>query len=301
MADKIEGQQGGEPAGQSQAGGKAAGDSILGAGGHAGEGGTPPPGDGQPPAGDGTPPAGEGTPWSWAENIPGSGTPPPWFKADKYKTVDAQARAAVELEKKLGPAADVLGAPEESYALPDTAALEGLDGWQWNAEDPLLQSFQAAAKELGLSQKAHDTIVAHAARVMAEQDRAQQVALSEAITALGNNAPQRINQVRTFLTSKIGEDGFASLQAAIGTDVAAYQALEKVVAMASGDAQLSSGAGLQGPGFTREDIQAEQYKVFPEGHPLTGKRMYEHDKAHREKVDRMWKELFPGENRIEVG
>lgn len=272
-------------AGQSGAG---AGDQGDGAGaGGAGAGGKPGEGAG-----------GEPGPWLWADEVPGTGTAPPWYKADKYKSVAEQARSAVELEKKLGPAAELIGAPEGDYTLP--APPDGVKG-AFDPEDPMLKAFQAEAKAMGLSQKAFERVLGSVASAIAQEEAAEAASIADAIAALGNNASQRITAVQNYVTTTLGAEAFAALDAAIGTDVKAYQALEQLVARASGDAQLSGLPGKSGPGFNRQDVEAEQFKVFPEGHNLAGKRMYDHDKAHRAKVDAMWKELFPGDNRQEVG
>ena len=269
--------------------------------------GDPPPGDpppssilksgkpADPPPGD--PPPGDPQPWAWAEDVPGTGARPEWFKADKYKSISEQAKAAAALEAKLGPAATMLGAPEGDYELPSVP--DGVEG-SWDPKDPMLAKFIEVAKAKNLSQEAFNDILAPFAQLIAEEEAAQATAVSDALAALGPNITARIEQAKQFMVAHIGEEGFNALDAAINTDVKAYQALERLVALAAGDAQLSNLPGNQGPGFTRADIEAEQYKVFPEGHPMAGKRMYEHDKEHRAKVDAMWKKLFPGQDETVV-
>lgn len=236
--------------------------------------------------------------WSWGENLPGSGTIPPWFKTDKFKTISEQAKAFGDLETKLGPAAELLGAPEGDYVMPKLP--EGITG-EWDAEDAMLKQFIVTAKEMGLSQAAFDKVAVSMASLLASEEAAAEAGITDALAALGTNSAARIEAVDSYLVATLGQDGWKSLQDAVGTDVKAYLALEGLVAKASGDAQLSSLPGKQGPGFTKSDIEAEQYKLFPEDHRLAGKSMYEHDKEHRAKVDGMWKELFPGEDRQEVG
>lgn len=278
--------------------------TLLGGGGNQGDGaGAGGQGSGEGAAGAGDGGAGEtvtGTgEWYWSDGNKGEGEAPPWFKADKYKTVDAQARAAVELEQKLGPAAELIGAPEGgTYEIP--AAPEGLSG-QFDPEDPLLSGFQKVAGELNLSQAAHDKIVQYMGGVIAEQNAADEQKLSDALGALGENVDARVNAVDQYLQKTVGEEGYNALQQAIGNDPAAFRALEQIVGKAAGDAQLAGGTGVGGPAFTRADVEAEQYKVFPEGHKLAGQKMYDHDKAHRERVDTMWKQLYPGQDRQQVG
>lgn len=67
---------------------------------------------------------------------------PEWFMKDKYKSVDEQARAAYELQKKMG---KYWGSPKDSYSV------EGFEGVESN--DPLVQSLAPALKDIGLSQE----------------------------------------------------------------------------------------------------------------------------------------------------
>ena len=236
--------------------------------------------------------------WSWGENVPGTGTIPPWLKTDKYKTVADQAKATPELEAKLGPAAELIGAPKDDYKMPDMP--EGVEG-EWDLKDPMLVTFTEIAKENDLSQGFFDRVVQKFGALLASENATEEKAVSDALAELGTNSAQRIEAVKNYLETTLGKDGYEVLNDAIGTDVAAYQSLEKLVALASNDAQLSLLPGKAGPAFTKSDIEAEQYKVYPEGHKLAGQRLYELDKEHRAKVDAMWKELFPGEDRQQVG
>lgn len=259
---------------------------------------------GKPGAGDGTGDSGDA--WLWAENVPGSGIRPPWLKADKYKSVDAQARAAVELETKLGPAAELIGAPVDkdgkptAYALPELKDDKGQPSWEWDAEDPQLKAFQAEAAAMGLSQKAFDRIVTTYAKGQMEAAGAAELQLSEALQKLGPNVAERVAAVQQFVTSKVGAEGFAALDGALGTNVEAFKAFEKIVALSANDARLAGAGGKPGLGFTKADIQAEQFKTYDKG-PLAGQRVYDHDAEHRKKVDGMWSQLFPGQDEQQVG
>ena len=58
---------------------------------------------------------------------------PEWFMKDKYKSIDEQAKAAFELQKKMG---KYWGAPNENYSI------EGLEGIE--ESDPLIQNLAPA-------------------------------------------------------------------------------------------------------------------------------------------------------------
>ena len=307
MADgDAGGSGGGEGAGDSEAGkgkgdtgaGKGDADTILGSGDGDGAGAGKGEGKG---AGEGDKGAGKGEgdgKWSWGENVPGTGTVPPWLKTDKFKTVADQARGFTELETKIGPAAELIGAPDGDYKMP--ALPEGVEG-EWDLDDAMLKTFQTTAKEMSLSQVAYDKVVQAIGSLLANETTAEEKKVSDALSELGTNVPERINQVKTYLTTMLGEDGYKTLRDAIGTDVQAYISLEALVAKASGDARLSLLPGQGGLGFTKADIEAERYKVYADGHALAGKIIYEHDDEHRAKVKGMYKELFPGEDHQTVG
>ncbi len=193
----------------------------------------------------------------------------------KFKTVTEQARSFSELEARFGGAANLIGAPEGDYNMPEPP--EGMKG-EWDKDDPLLQAFTPLAKEMNLSQEAFDKIVQMGAQVIGAQNEADEAALADALGNIGANANQRIAAVDQYLISEVGEEGWKSLQGALGTNVQAYLALEAVVAKASGDAQLAGGEGIGDAGFTMEEANEERFKKFPEGHALAGKTMYEHDK-----------------------
>lgn len=275
--------QGGGGAGAGQ--GQGAGAGASGAGGS---------GSGDQGQGQGSQP----NAWHLADGTPGTGDKPAWFKSDKYKSVAAQAEALPALEAKLGPAAELIGVPEQGYAVP--ALPQGMEG-EVDPNDPLLKGFMGVAKDMGLSQKAFDRVVQHMRGVLVEQATAEQARLSEAVAQLGANLPARVDAVKTYLTQHVGAEAFTALDEAIGTNAAAFQALERLVAKASGDARLATEGGTGGLGFDKAAIEAERYKVFPQGHKLAGKVMYEHDAEHRAKVDGMWKKLYPGEDRQAVG
>ncbi len=83
--------------------------------------------------------------WYYDHNIKGDGTPPEWFKGDKYKTVTDQAKAYSEVEKKLGA---FKGAPEK-YDL----AIADYPDLKFSEEDPLIKDFIESAKKNGVSQE----------------------------------------------------------------------------------------------------------------------------------------------------
>lgn len=242
--------------------------------------------------------AGGGNAWLWNEGVPGTGDRPAWYKGDKYKSVAEQAAALPGLEAKLGPAAAFFGAPQDGkYSMPKMP--EGVTG-EWDMEAPLTKAFMDFAKKEGLSQAGVDKLAGFYAATMALENQQAEVQLSEALGKLGENVGARIEAIKTYVTAKLGAEGFAALDEALGTNVAAFQAFEKLVALQANDPRLAGSGGDPGLGFTKEDVLKEQFKVFEDG-PLKGQKLYDHDQAHREKVDGMWKKLYPGDGHQFMG
>lgn len=100
-----------------------------------------------PAAGEGAPPAAAPVvsgDWYYDDNLKGSGARPDWLK-DKYKSAAEQAKAYVEVEKKLGA---FKGAPD-AYDL----SLQDYPDIKFSQEDPLLKDFLTNAKTNGVSQE----------------------------------------------------------------------------------------------------------------------------------------------------
>ena len=86
--------------------------------------------------------------WKWADEILGKG-PRPEFLKEKYVSVEDQAKAYLELEKRMG---EFKGAPKEGYKFDNLP--EGL-----SAEDPLIQGFTDTFKEMNLSQEGFERVI----------------------------------------------------------------------------------------------------------------------------------------------
>lgn len=95
--------------------------------------------------------------WHWADGVPGEGEPPEWLRSDKYKSVEAQAKAFVGLEKKLG------NVPVDGYKLnvPKDVTEAGAS---IDAEAAEVKDLFALAKKHHVSQEALDDIVGLYAR-----------------------------------------------------------------------------------------------------------------------------------------
>lgn len=125
---------------------------------------------------------------------------PDWFRRDKYKTIEDQAKAYVELEKKLG---SFQGAPEEyELSIPEGVA-------DLTAEDlgfdERLSAVKSVAKELNMSQDGFTKLV-HA--FIAADQQMNTVNVQRELAALGADAPARIQDIATFYGKSFDQDDF---------------------------------------------------------------------------------------------
>jgi len=110
---------------------------------------------------------------------------PEWFKQDKYKTVEDQAKAYTELEKKMG---GFKGAPEDDYTVPE---VQGLDEGVLE-DNEMVAWFKEAARESDMDQETFDKFVS--GYLSAEQQLITFNRQRE-LAALGDNAKSRLTDL----------------------------------------------------------------------------------------------------------
>lgn len=108
---------------------------------------------------------------------------PEWFMKDKYKSVEEQARAAFELQKKMG---KFWGSPTENY---NVEAIEGLQ-----KDDPLLENLMPALKEIGLSQEGFSHLVKQYQEANIQMMKKLEDQLKEELTTKDAHTYQEINK-----------------------------------------------------------------------------------------------------------
>lgn len=194
----------------------------------------------------------------------------PEFLKEKYKTIEDQAKAYVELEKKLGAHT---GAPE-SYELP-----EGL-----TEDSELVKAAIETAKELGINQQAFDKMLELATvNSQVTQEVSQQVEMEK----LGEKAGERLQAVENFLTNKFEGDseGFEKVKNLV-TTAESVQIIEALMS-AGKPAGLPTETDGAGQSFSKEDYFSEMYKTDDKGNLLV-----DTDSRHREKVEAMRRKLY---------
>lgn len=214
--------------------------------------------------------------WFYADGVPGKGEAPEWFKADKYKTAEAQAQAYVELEKRFGAFA---GAPKTGkYETPKVP--EGLEG-EFYADHPIFDKFSKWALDRQVSQEGYNEVLG----LFAEYEAARVPDRSEILRDIGEGAESRLAAIKQWANANLTADEYGLLKVALAPGehtAAAVKALEKVIAKTRVVAP-KAGADVQAGTMTRESIAELQGKRGPDG-----KRLYDTDSKYREKIEKMW-------------
>jgi hypothetical protein len=217
--------------------------------------------------------------WSLDDNIPGQGETPEWFKSDKYKTVAEQAKAYKELESKLGA---FTGAPEEYTAVELTEHLTAA-GIEIDPEDPLLAKAGEYAKELNMSQEGYSKLINLYGETLAAEQEAIEQLKAEEIKALGQNAENRLNNLKAWGSANLDSELFESFQE-LAVSANAVKTLERLVAMTR-NAPISPAEASPKPGLSSEELNELMFAKDEHGNRKM--RNPEYAKMVQEKMDQV--------------
>lgn len=223
---------------------------------------------------------GEAAKWFFADGTPGEGDPPEWFKATKYKTVEEQAKAYNELEKRLGA---FVGAPKDGkyeFKLP-----EGING-ELDESHPLLAGFNKWAVEKQINNEAYNELLG----MFAQYEASLAPDMNEVLKRVGEKADERIANVTNWARANLQGDNFEIVREALSganADVV-FKALEAVVAKTRQPALPKPGQDVPGAAVTGlAAIQEAHAKRGPDG-----KLLVETDLTYRAKVDKMYQQFY---------
>ena len=235
-----------------------------------------------------TEPTAEASAWQWNDDLPGSGDAPEWLKADKYGSVAEQAKAYTELEKRFG---SFTGAPEE-YEVPDADQFakdidlpEGLD-FNLDKEDPLLQSFSEQAREMGINQEGFNKLVGLYIQQQVNDYAENMTTADEQKKLLGDNADERLGNIARWGKANMDEEMYNHLASSL-TTAASVEAVEYLIGKTRNSSLPNPAQVSPAPAVSKADYESELAKRGPNGEWLM-----ETDPAHRQKVERMGKQLF---------
>jgi len=174
---------------------------------------------------------------------PEEGEKPEWLK-DKYKSVEDQAKAYAELEKKFG---GFTGSPEGEYEI---KAPEDLPG-EFDMEDPRLEWFQNVAKETNMSQATFDQML-HGFAKMEVEANDPEAAKNIEIQALGKNANARLRDLGDWGKANLDTNQYEGFKG-LATTAAGVEVLEALIAKSS-EGKMPTSNTVRAPGITQEAL-----------------------------------------------
>lgn len=186
-------------------------------------------------------------------------THPEWFKADKYKTIEDQAKAYSEAEKRLGEMSAKLkgfqGAPE-AYELKVPEGLEGKI--EFRADDPLMTQFQEIAKEAGMSQDTFGKLT----EVFLQYEATLIPDMKAEIAAIGDRGQERVSNIWRWAQANMDEQSTETLKAALSPMARPSDVFKAIEAVYSAGARQPGVAGTvdDAPqGMTKDQWQSKWY------------------------------------------
>jgi hypothetical protein len=172
---------------------------------------------------------------------PEEGEKPEWLK-DKYKSVEDQAKAYAELEKKFG---GFTGSPEGDYEM---KVPEGISG-EYDMDDPRIEWFQDVAKENNMSQATFDQMLSGFVK-MEQEANDPEAAKNIEIQALGKNANARLRDLGDWGKANLDTDQYEGFKG-LATTAAGVQVLEALIAK-TGEGKMPTSNTVRSPGLTKE-------------------------------------------------
>ena len=197
---------------------------------------------------------------------------PEWLKTDKYKTVEDQAKAYVDLEKKLGA---FKGAPDE-YDL----KIEDHPEVELASDDPLLKPFLDRAKEMGVSQEYMSELLGTYVNVLTANQPDSEKEMAE----LGTEAKPLITSLSRWASENLSEDEYQTLSGMMNT-AKGIRLLKKFRDMASADS------------VAPPSKKAESREKLSEVRKLVHDPRYDTDEGFRKDVERRMTEALDDERK----
>lgn len=177
--------------------------------------------------------------WYYADELPGKGDRPDWLSS-KYKTLEDQAKAYKELEKKFGEVPEDYDLSKSKFIDPDYAPFEDLKKF---------------AKEKRIPQEFIDKTLETFDKYMDEFT----IDFTEETKKLGENANERLTVLDNWTKANLSKDSYEALNSSLKT-AEAFKALEEIRGkMMSNATQIPNGndGGSAATAATLTEIQNE--------------------------------------------
>ena len=220
--------------------------------------------------------------WFYANGVKGTGEAPAWWKADKYKTVEEQAKAYPELEKRFGA---FVGAPKDGkYEFKVDPAL-GLTV-ELDNDHPVFKSFQDWATKAQLSQEGYNQVLS----IFAQYEASQIPDMGEIKKQVGENADARITAVAQWGKANLDTNTFQEFRSAMSghNAPAVLKIVEKLIGATRQPALQRPDASVPaGTAGGEAEINAMQAK-----RDAQGRRLYEIDPNYRRQVEQKRIEFY---------
>lgn len=224
-------------------------------------------------------PANPASKWFYSEGVEGKGNAPDWFKAGKYVTVEQQAKAYPELEKRLG---SFVGAPEGDYKIALPKAFEGKV--DIDTTNPVFAKLTDWGKKHQLSQTGFDDVMG----LLAEYEQGAAPVprtADDARKEIGANADVRITAVANFAKANLDAAGQEAVRQALRID---NPAIAQTLTAIEGLIKKTRQPSLPKPGDDVPPIGANEFaeinalqaKLGPDG-----QRLYVSDSKFRADVE----------------
>jgi hypothetical protein len=227
--------------------------------------------------------------WFLSPGVKGEGAAPPFFKADKYKTVQDQAEAYTHLEKRLGA---FTGAPKDGkydFKLP-----EGVQG-EFDTEHPMYKQLVKSSAEMQISNEGFNQLMGMFAQYEASLAPDPVANLKDAKSELGENADSRITAAAQWAQANLSPELFKEFRAATNAAEISGPQIARVVKVV--EAVVAKGrVSMPKPG---DDVPAGQIDNDQQALQLMmqekndrGQLKYFEDPQHRAKVDKKRNEIM---------
>lgn len=185
--------------------------------------------------------------WYVTEELPGQGNKPEYL-LEKFTNLGEQAKAFVELEKRMG---GFKGAPKDGYNL--EVISDRLQA-ELPSDAPLVQSLMETAKSLNMSQEGFEKFMESIVTVQ----KSFQVDPQEELRKLGPDAEQQISVLKQWAENNFGPDDVAVIQDMLNGPAEQIRVLQKMRTLSpkSSIPTATEAANYVRP-VTQKELQAE--------------------------------------------
>ncbi len=226
--------------------------------------------------------------WSYAEDVPGTGDAPDWFKSGKYKTVQAQAEAYNALESKFG---SFTGAPDE-YTLNTSEELTEA-GVTFADDDGMVGEFKTLATDMGINQEGFDKMLNLYGMVQVAEATADQEARKAEMDSLGTSAQTRIDNITNWGKANMSAEQFGIFEGMFNT-AGSIAVMERMIARTAAPSITPPNTN-PASGASREEWHKSLIATDDYGRRLMSDPAYAAD--HRKKFEH----LHSGDHNVTIG